>query len=536
MSKFSHKMRQLLLCSGILVIFSLSLILLPSLIDVYAFTTDTIVVGHYPFGVVVNTDTNKIYVTNSGSISVSVIDGSTNGVIANIGVGAGPWGIAINTNTNKIYVTGSNGISGGNSVSVIDGHTNQITTTIPLPAAPSRLAVNQITNKIYVTGQYANSLFVIDGSNNKYLRTLSFETQPMSVTSDPVNSYVYALHWAPYGELGRIDVIDSSTDKVVDTIKVGNRPMGLAIDQNSGKMYVPDIVEDQIFVIDKTSHKIINTIKTVHAEGIDLNPKTGMVYLVDFNHSLQVIDETQEKVIDTITVGNGPWQVAVNPSTNMVYVPSSHDTISVVDGSTNKVVVSPASYASEIRMTILSVSVASGVVSVYFITKIPVRIESRQELAHAKWQRPRIFLTIVGIYLLTLAVITVSISAFLDIYALTYSGPACGAGCIPVGLFPFIITIISIPLVICSIPAGVTLLKNRKGTIPSLIALILWSIVFSILFQYLGQEQFTYPSASYLVEVLLLVLNASMYPLLLNGRKEMNKLMLKFPDTASSSI
>ena len=48
----------------------------------------------------VNPVTNKIYVTNYNSNSVSVIDGTTNTVTTTIAVGANPNGAAVNSITN----------------------------------------------------------------------------------------------------------------------------------------------------------------------------------------------------------------------------------------------------------------------------------------------------------------------------------------------------------------------------------------------------------------------------------------------------
>ncbi|MDN5847507.1 MAG: hypothetical protein L0H53_14680, partial [Candidatus Nitrosocosmicus sp.] len=68
---------------------------------------DTIGIGSNPFGVAYNSDNNDIYVTNSGSDTVSVIDGDTNKVTDTIGGGIIPTGIAYNSDNNDIYVTNS---------------------------------------------------------------------------------------------------------------------------------------------------------------------------------------------------------------------------------------------------------------------------------------------------------------------------------------------------------------------------------------------------------------------------------------------
>src|ERR1017187_675754 len=124
-------------------------------------TTGTVPVGSHPLALAVNPQTNKIYVTNYGSNSVTVIDGNDNST-ATIALPYAPWALAVNAVTNKVYV------SGGTEVTVIDGATNN-TTSIPLAAAATNgglygIAVNAVTNKVYVSG--GTEVTVIDGATN----------------------------------------------------------------------------------------------------------------------------------------------------------------------------------------------------------------------------------------------------------------------------------------------------------------------------------------------------------------------------------
>ena len=52
-------------------------------------------VGQRPWGIAISPDGRKLYTANGLSNDVSVIDTSTNKVIATIKVGDGPWGIAV---------------------------------------------------------------------------------------------------------------------------------------------------------------------------------------------------------------------------------------------------------------------------------------------------------------------------------------------------------------------------------------------------------------------------------------------------------
>jgi YVTN family beta-propeller protein len=63
----------------------------------------------------VNPGTGRIYISNAASNTVSVIDGTSNTVIATIGVGSDPWGVGVNPSIGRVYVANH----GSNTVSVI---------------------------------------------------------------------------------------------------------------------------------------------------------------------------------------------------------------------------------------------------------------------------------------------------------------------------------------------------------------------------------------------------------------------------------
>ncbi|PEQ45635.1 YncE family protein, partial [Bacillus cereus] len=82
-------------------------------------------------------DGNFAYATNSGSNNVSVIDTSTNTVVATVLVGNSPFGVAITPDGNFAYVTNS----GSNNVSVIDTSTNTVVATVLVGSLPLGVAI-----------------------------------------------------------------------------------------------------------------------------------------------------------------------------------------------------------------------------------------------------------------------------------------------------------------------------------------------------------------------------------------------------------
>ena len=130
---------------------------------------ETITVGNAPSEVVVDSSTSKAYVTNRGSNSVSVVDGTKindgiidNEVIDTIPVGAGPNGIDGDFPNNRVYVGNGN----SHDVSVIDTSTNTVIATITAGTSPSGVGVDSVAEKVYVSNRDSDTITVIEFGGN----------------------------------------------------------------------------------------------------------------------------------------------------------------------------------------------------------------------------------------------------------------------------------------------------------------------------------------------------------------------------------
>ena len=64
----------------------------------------------------------------------------------------------------------------------------------------------------------------------------------------------------------------------------------------------------------------------------------GTIYATDGSSSVYVINASTNTVTNTITVGSGPYGIAVNKTTNTIYVNNCNaNTVSVINGATNTV-------------------------------------------------------------------------------------------------------------------------------------------------------------------------------------------------------
>ena len=370
--------------------FYLAFLLLPATSASAQNVTSTLPAGSGPFAVAVNPITNKVYISNSGGASVTMIDGATN-LTKTIPVGKGPLGIAVNTVTNKIYVANEqdgtvsviDGASdtvvatppagnlpsfvavnpltnsiyicnvGGDSVSVINGGTDTVIATVIGPNSANlgllgALAVNPATNKIYVVSipvSGPSSLAVIDGASNAMTGTVlvgNTSTSPFQtvIAVNPISNKIYVANVAD----NTVSVVDGSSDSVLATVPVGNAPEGLAVNPVTNRVYVTNLFPNSsnsnfVTIIDGVNDKALAAVPTsVPSSAPVVNVVTNQVYVVATGlnpKSITVIDGATNSTT-TVTVGNAPSGVAVNPITNKVYVANQNDaTVSVIDGATN---------------------------------------------------------------------------------------------------------------------------------------------------------------------------------------------------------
>jgi YVTN family beta-propeller protein len=79
--------------------------------------------------------------------------------------------------------------------------------------------------------------------------------------------------------VGTVQVIDGQTNRVTATASVGQTPVGVAVDQNIGKIFAASANSDSVSVIDKGTNRV-NATLGVGREPLVVaaNPRTHTVY------------------------------------------------------------------------------------------------------------------------------------------------------------------------------------------------------------------------------------------------------------------
>ncbi len=256
-----------------------------SVIDTASRTvTATIAVGRHPVGVAVDPSTRTVYVTNYDDSSVSVIDTASGTVIARMGVGSHPGGVAVDPDAQIAYVT--NGDSA--AVSVIDVKTHTVTATVPTGKGPSRVAIDRTAHRLFVTTTDP-TVTVIDTTNRTVIGSVALRVHPAGIAIDTASHTAYIAS----GDDASVSLVDTISLGVTASVPVGQRPAGVAVD-----------------------------------------PPTNTAYVANYSGgSVSVIDTTRRIVTGILAVGNNPLAIAVDPTTHFAYVSSdlNHGSVTVIE-------------------------------------------------------------------------------------------------------------------------------------------------------------------------------------------------------------
>lgn len=307
------------------------------------------------FSIAINPATNMIYVCDDGNAYVVVIDGNTNTEVTTVSLGstAGvpnfPLSVAVNPVTNMIYVAENDSNAGctsgciPNQIGVISGSSNSVVANIGVGNSPVAVVINPVTNLIYVANSGSNSVSVIDGSSNTVTATVTSPEMmgPAGLAVNPETNQVFVANsGSDYAS-----VISGTTTPATDvnTSSGTSGFVSIAVDTSTDQAYLANGSQGTVAVINGSNLSATPDVLTAQAsanlEQIAVNPVTHKAYAItngSGTSAISVIDGATYQVATPAYPQSQPWAVAVNPVTNTIFVADNgSSTVSVIDGSTN---------------------------------------------------------------------------------------------------------------------------------------------------------------------------------------------------------
>lgn len=209
-------------------------------------TNPPLAVGAKPHTVVVNPAGTKAYVARQGDLAadpggIVVID-LASFATKNITVGSQPTSLDFVGST--LFV----GNSGSSNVSLIDTTSDTVTKTVPTEGAPHGIAETPDRSKVFVANEAAGTVTVLSGTGDVLAASIPVGLRPqrIHITSDGRRAYV------PNEGSDSVSVIDVGTLAVVQTLDsaagIGAAPTSLQT-LGSSKVYVADKSSNAVTVV-----------------------------------------------------------------------------------------------------------------------------------------------------------------------------------------------------------------------------------------------------------------------------------------------
>ncbi len=144
----------------------------------------------YPVGITFNSNNHDLYVASQLE-NVAVIDTGINNVIGTIPIltAGEPYGADFNSANQNIYITGDN----SNILSVINSTTNTVIASLPTSSHPRHILFDPLNNKIYVTntaGVSPGAVSVFNSITNTFSDSIAVGNSPWGIALNQTNGNI----------------------------------------------------------------------------------------------------------------------------------------------------------------------------------------------------------------------------------------------------------------------------------------------------------------------------------------------------------
>lgn len=318
----------------------------------------TIKVGRAPTYMAYAPSSGQIYVSNSGSGTVSVVNSSSYLVAETISVGKQPQGLRFDPVNSELYVSHA----GSTLISVIDTTNDSLLTSVrakgtTCDCGSNLLVYDPANGDVYVLSATSKASFLskIDHASN-VVTSFRIGPQANNVVYDPATHDLVAVGASD----GSVMIVNSTTNSVLTRkLPLTSGPFAETYDPANKRLYIVNTdvaqgpfpaIPDNVSILGP-NNRIVATVTVGNSAGQAIvDPLNHDVYVLNSNLSFDVLTgsysyqnssisviDPGNTVVATIPVGRGANSELFDPATGDIYVTStvSNETF-VINASTNE--------------------------------------------------------------------------------------------------------------------------------------------------------------------------------------------------------
>lgn len=304
-----------------------------------------------PHMAMLTNDGKKILVSATGRDRFLIVDLATQAVERTVETGQAPEHFDITMDDRFAYV----GNMEDSTVSVIDLKEGKEVRRLKGFFEPHGFSVLPGDNKVYVSNFGAHEVRSVEIPSQQTAKRLAIGNVHRAAIRDP-ERYQSELKgianptptidgrfiFAADGDAGVVGIIDTQTDRVIKTLKVGEAPWRAYASPDGRFMMIPNNGDETISVIDVKTQEVVTTLQGgAGMTGVNFTQGGKKAYIISGEEgAVSVYDMTNFKRINRLKLG-GKLSLETGATTVdglKVYVASStDDSVYVIDSTTDQV-------------------------------------------------------------------------------------------------------------------------------------------------------------------------------------------------------
>ncbi|MFD2444382.1 YncE family protein [Bacillus sp. CGMCC 1.16607] len=216
----------------------------------------SIEVGNHPAHIVFTENGKYAVVTNNEDNDLSIIDTESFTLVETVETGKGPHGFRISTDSQKAYIANM----GEDTISVINLEEMKEEKKIKLGSTPVTTGITSDGKTLLVTLYAENMLAIVDLATD-HVKKVEVGKGPAQVYVDGNNQFAYVANQGTEDEPSTsVSVIDLGSMKVKTSIETGKGAHGVVTSPDSKRLYVTNMFENTVTVINTEQNKVIDKI------------------------------------------------------------------------------------------------------------------------------------------------------------------------------------------------------------------------------------------------------------------------------------
>ncbi len=289
----------------------------------------TFPIGKRPRGIGVARDGSHLYVALSGSPrlgpgvdperarttkpdkdadGVAVVALPSLRILRKLSVGSDPEQFALSHDGTTVFVSNEDEAA-ASSWEIATGR-NVFRTTVS--EEPEGVALHPTRDEVYVTCEEKGEVYVLAAQTGATLAHFPVRGRPRNVAFLPDGSRAYV----PSEGFAEVTVIDCATRRPLRAVTIENPaalPMGAVVSPDGRELFVSTGRGNTIAVIDTTTDRVVASIAVGQRPwGIALSPDGAFLYSANGgSNDVSVIEVQSRRELARIAVGEGPWGIAI---------------------------------------------------------------------------------------------------------------------------------------------------------------------------------------------------------------------------------